>query len=550
MVAASFGGAFGQQYDEWRDEAMSKLNKRSCRPNTTVAPCPHATSIGLSSTARAMIHRSVSLNWRDCAALEGRLGFARPNPRPWVGVASRGCQNKIGKTYFELLLRAHQSRSIDMERLLAPIAWFVAVGALAGCGGDSSSSNDSPASGVGGQSGDSSTNAAGGGGAVGASGGSSNASSGCSAVGGVTVGLGGKGGASGADGTSDIVHVSSYAYANCVVEGNGSIYCWGDNGYWNMQRDGGGSYPSPVLVSLVPGSAKPIATAVGYTQMCALLADGTVQCWGNDYYAQVGTTTTLAPVPVSGIAGAVAISGGHQHTCALLTGGKVRCWGSNGYGQHGVTNVDGTVALSSAVKVMKAGRYHTVVLLSDGTIWYWGQNAFGLQGSSILAASATPLQIEGISNAIDITTEESFACALLVDGSVYCWGDNSSGVLGPSAGQSSTTPVLISQFSGAKALGSSSVAVYVLRNNGTVMTWGNNLFAVLGARDMVSESSPATIPSLQDVAFIDGGTYHACALIGGRVWCWGFPDHGQVGNGTVATTLLESVWSPYQVPVP
>ena len=68
-----------------------------------------------------------------------------------------------------------------------------------------------------------------------------------------------------------------------------------------------------------------------------------------------------------------------------------------------------------------------------------------------------------------------------------------------------------------------------------------------GQAHTASGAAPAVIPSLKDVTSVDGGSYHACALMSGNVWCWGYPDHGQVGNGTIGSAI---VWSPYEVPVP
>jgi alpha-tubulin suppressor-like RCC1 family protein len=41
------------------------------------------------------------------------------------------------------------------------------------------------------------------------------------------------------------------------------------------------------------------------------------------------------PVTVSGIADAVTVVLGEYHTCALLSDGSIQCWGDNGYGQVG-----------------------------------------------------------------------------------------------------------------------------------------------------------------------------------------------------------------------
>lgn len=51
------------------------------------------------------------------------------------------------------------------------------------------------------------------------------------------------------------------------------------------------------------------------------IAFGSIDCWGYNLEGELGngtTTTSLTPVPVSGITGATAIAaGGRDHTCAL-----------------------------------------------------------------------------------------------------------------------------------------------------------------------------------------------------------------------------------------
>ena len=77
---------------------------------------------------------------------------------------------------------------------------------------------------------------------------------------------------------------------------------------------------------------------------------GTITCWGNNDYGQVGngtTTNSLTPVSMSGLNGVTQISAGGEDTCALLTGGTVKCWGYNGYGQLGNgTNTDSSTPVT------------------------------------------------------------------------------------------------------------------------------------------------------------------------------------------------------------
>lgn len=93
------------------------------------------------------------------------------------------------------------------------------------------------------------------------------------------------------------------------------------------------------------GNVKQLALGSGHT--CALLFDGTVQCWGGDGLRGDGapfsdppslkkSRPTAAPVP--GLSSVVQVTATDGHTCALLADGSLFCWGSNRYGQLG----DGT----------------------------------------------------------------------------------------------------------------------------------------------------------------------------------------------------------------
>ena len=140
-------------------------------------------------------------------------------------------------------------------------------------------------------------------------------------------------------------------------------------------------------------------------------------------------TNASTPVPVSGLTGVAAVSGGGGHTCALLEDGTVQCWGENEFGQLGdgttmpsftpvpVTGITGAVGVS-------AGWRHTCAVLGDGTVQCWGQNEFGQLGDGTTTSSATPVRVLGITGAIAVTAGWwHHSCALLGDGTVRCWGD-------------------------------------------------------------------------------------------------------------------------------
>jgi hypothetical protein len=116
-------------------------------------------------------------------------------------------------------------------------------------------------------------------------------------------------------------------------------------------------------------SASATAISAGGDHTCALLTGGAVRCWGYNYYGELGNGTTTGsstPVAVSGITTATAISaGGWNHACALLAGGSVSCWGDNSHGQLG----NGTTAGSSVpVPVVGLGATLSEVSCTPGNI--------------------------------------------------------------------------------------------------------------------------------------------------------------------------------------
>jgi hypothetical protein len=163
-----------------------------------------------------------------------------------------------------------------------------------------------------------------------------------------------------------------------------------------------------------------LQVAVGVSHACALLADGTVRCWGDNTWGQLGVHTNNPsspyPLPVVGLTGVTAISASRTATCALMSDGSVRYWGSNK--AIGQSPTPTAISGLSGVSEIECAREHICVLFSDGTASCVGED----MGLPPLGKN----KVQGISGAHSLVSGFWHACAIVGTGSVRCWGRDSS----------------------------------------------------------------------------------------------------------------------------
>jgi hypothetical protein len=149
----------------------------------------------------------------------------------------------------------------------------------------------------------------------------------------------------------------------CVRHPSGTFACWGERYYGQLGLGGDDTADIPPYGAETRLSAPVASLVAGTSHTCALLADGVVTCFGLNGKGQVGpgADTTAEevrdPAVVSGFAAkVVALGGGSsaQHTCAILADGSVQCWGDDQAGQLGdaVSVVDDT-RHSAAVQTVR-----------------------------------------------------------------------------------------------------------------------------------------------------------------------------------------------------
>ncbi len=323
---------------------------------------------------------------------------------------------------------------------------------------------------------------------------------------------------------SGVLAISAREMTTCAVLEDGTAQCWGNNssGQLGAAVTGPASY-TPVTIQGLSGVQ---AVSAGMTHVCALLSDGAVQCWGDNQWGQLGAATTelrsLTPVTIAALADVQAVSAGMTHTCALLGDETVKCWGLSFDGQLGPGFMYGMARLPvpiyglEDVQAISAGMTHTCALLKEGGLRCWGQNVYGQLGDGSDLSSPwllTPLGLDG--GVAAVSAGSGHTCAVRQDGSLQCWGDNSRSQLGaPLAGAAIPFPVEVPALAGpVDKLAAGGSHACALLQDSSVQCWGRNSFGQLGDGSQTGRAFPVTVGGLGGVTKLDAGSEHTCALL-------------------------------------
>src|SRR5262249_5683353 len=121
---------------------------------------------------------------------------------------------------------------------------------------------------------------------------------------------------------------------SCARKTDGTLWCWGYNA--NGQLGNGSTTQSTTPIQVASLDASVAQVARGKRHACERKLDGTLWCWRYNNYGQLGngsTAQSAAPVQVAALGTSVAeVATAYQHTCARKTDGTLWCWGYNYYG--------------------------------------------------------------------------------------------------------------------------------------------------------------------------------------------------------------------------
>ncbi len=129
----------------------------------------------------------------------------------------------------------------------------------------------------------------------------------------------------------------------CALTTAGRLFCWGHDENGTLGIGSIRSVGAPTEVLFV-GPERPAQIAVSLTHSCARMTDRSLFCWARvNKSGELGypaLTGVFIPTRVGLMKPVAAVATGIGSTCVLSTDGSVQCWGDNAYGQLGLGHRD------------------------------------------------------------------------------------------------------------------------------------------------------------------------------------------------------------------
>jgi alpha-tubulin suppressor-like RCC1 family protein len=224
-------------------------------------------------------------------------------------------------------------------------------------------------------------------------------------------------GVGGSGALAGVASLSGGFDAYCAVVTAGAVDCWGDEGQYQLGNGLGGAAndsATPVAVLGVGGSGVLAGSSAlandGQESYCALLTSAGVVCWGGE--------ESEVPAAIQGVGGSGSLAGVARLTatsfdgpssgsyCAVLSTGAVDCWGFDYFGQLGdggvadsgtpvkVAGVGGSGTLADVVQADgNAGNGDFCAILSSGRVDCWGYGEDGELGNGSDSNSDVPVAV-------------------------------------------------------------------------------------------------------------------------------------------------------------
>lgn len=254
---------------------------------------------------------------------------------------------------------------------------------------------------------------------------------------------------------------------NCGITPSGDAYCWGwdwtgelgAGGVSTPRCDFGGTYPCNPTPQLVVGGHQWTQLSANDRATCGITPTGQLFCWGLDVggndglycqAADIQAGCTHTPMLISTPRAYKAMTSGSVHHCQQGLDDTLDCWGSNYWGQLGngtmnPSSVPAPVAGGTAYTAFVALRGSTCALTTAGVAQCWGRGAEGEIGNGATQDALVPTTVSGDLRftALSANTMSDFVCGISDAGRAYCWGGGDFGQLGDGDFTSKNVPTQV-----------------------------------------------------------------------------------------------------------
>ena len=280
----------------------------------------------------------------------------------------------------------------------------------------------------------------------------------------------------------------------CGISVHDTVYCWGD---WDFTATGS-SYDDLAAARVMNTGTPLVSLTSGSWRSCGLTMAGNAICWGGVPHRD-SAFVTKEPYTLGGGKLFTTISagnaGGASYFCGVTHLSLAYCWGDNYSRSLGADATVPSILIPEPVavagglrfKMLDAG-YITCGIAEDDKVYCWGGEWSYPPFTNNVAGGPVPAPLHGGIQFATISVGGHHACGLTAAGEAYCWGSNDKGQLGDGT-----------------AISGSNIPVHVA---------GGIVFTTISA-----------------------GNSHSCGTTaGGRAYCWGLNDSGQLGDGSVRST--------------
>lgn len=295
----------------------------------------------------------------------------------------------------------------------------------------------------------------------------------------------------------------------CALKSDGTLWCWGMNFRGQL---GDGTNTNRFSPTQVGAANDWVDVEAGSSMTCARKSDRSLWCWGMSHLGRLGigphgNMAYVQPVRVGTDLDWVAVSASGASVCAIKANGTLHCWGNNaacqlGQGGQCGTGVDETrnvptqVGSATTWKKVAASHHHTCALQTDGSLWCWGENRWGAVGVGATPTMVrTPARVGADTDWADITAGYLATCAVKTNGTRWCWGLGTSALLGDGSTATLTVPTQVDTGTDWASVASGATHACGTRTTGALFCWGENAHGQVGDGTQVGPVlSPSPVP--------------------------------------------------------